>query len=565
MINRGIFLAALFLVASQTEAAEFDSARAQHRDQSLEKTIFFGGPIHTLDVKYPAPEAILIAGGKITMFGTREALEKNNPHAVMRDLNGSVMLPGFIDSHAHIRELGMDFTKANLVDVRSGAEIVARLKKHYPNPVPGQWLIGQGWDEGWFATDGYPDRRLLDEAFPENPIQLESLHGFAGFYNGAALKVAGINEQTADPEVGQILRRADGSPTGVLLTLAQNLVDRHVPAPDINTRKLAIIKGLELMASQGVTSVHEAGMLEADTDAFIALAEDNRLQIRVYGMLNGNDRQLMQRWFKRGAYLRDDAMMAVRSIKVFYDGSLGSRTALMKAPYSDKPAAANPTERITQEQVTWLAENAAQSGFQMAVHAIGDEGNDRTLSLYEKALTPYPAQDHRWRVEHAQVVLPDFFQRAASLGVIASMQSSHAVGDSGWAEARVGPKRIQYAYAWRTMLEAGVPLIINSDLPGEPWHPVQTLHFAVNRTVLDTSGASSWYPSQSLTVHEAIDAMTLSGAHAAFQDTVLGSLSIGKWADFAIVSADPYTSKPSDLKNISVVSTWVAGKQVAGK
>lgn len=538
-------------------------SEADNKDTSAkESLIVYGGKIHTVDADKPTAAAMLVTDGKIVALGEVAALMQQAPNAQKLDLEGQTVLPGFIDSHVHVRELGMDATKADLVGVRSVEDIVARIKQHAPNPTPGEWIIGQGWDEGWFGSAGYPDRALLDEAFPNNPIHLESLHGFAGFYNGAALEIAGITKETNDPEVGQILRREDGSPTGVMLTLAQGLVNQHVPAASIDMRKKAIVKGLEIMSAVGVTSVHEAGMTDLDTTSFMQLATDNKLPIRVYGMLNGNDTDLMTHWFDHGIHEQDDAMFAVRSIKVFYDGSLGSRTALMHEPYSDDPTAAHPTERISPEQVNWLAENAAKHGFQMAVHAIGDEGNNRTLAIYETALKPYPEQDHRWRIEHAQVVLPDFFDRSAQLGVVSSVQSSHAVGDSGWAEDRVGSERIRYAYAWRKMRNAGVPIVLNSDLPGEPWEPMQTLYFAVTRNKLDNPTGEGWYAEEALTTEEAVYAMTQAGADAAFQGKSIGSLSTGKWADFVVLNTDPFTAPPATLKDIEVMSTWVAGKAV---
>lgn len=556
-----IYIVAFVIVSTLQTACSEPQSNNTISDQS-KSIIIYGGTIRTVEETMPAAEAMLVKDGKIAAIGSTEALMQQAPNAEQLNLNGKTVLPGFIDSHVHVRELGMDASKADLVGVRSAKDIVDRLKQHYPTPKEGAWLIGQGWDEGWFGSAGYPDRQLLDEAFPNNPVHLESLHGFAGFYNGKALEIAGITDDTQNPEVGQILRRSDGSATGVMLTLAQNLVNQHIPSADISTRKNAITQGLEIMMKAGVTSVHEAGMADIDTAAFMELAEQKKLPIRVYGMLNGNDHELMNYWFDHGIHEQADAMFAVRSIKVFYDGSLGSRTALMQEPYSDDPSAANPTERITPEQLNWLAENAAEKGFQMAVHAIGDEGNNRTLSIYENAQTPYPEQDHRWRIEHAQVVLPDFFERAATLGVISSVQSSHAVGDSGWAEDRVGSNRIGLAYAWRKILDAGAPLVLNSDLPGEPWKPMETLYFAVTRNTLDNPSGNGWYRDQALTTGEAIHAMTKAGAHSAFQENLLGTLRVGKWADFVVLNADPYVTDPAALKDIEVLSTWVAGKKV---
>ena len=531
-------------------------------------TLIYNAQIITMDEAAPRAEAMLIRADKIAALGKIADIEAGLAESERQsltkiDAHGGAILPGFIDSHVHVRELGMDAIKADLVGVKTADEIVARLKDFAPNPKPGTWIIGQGWDEGYFASIGYPDRAGLDAAFPDNPVKLESLHGFAGFYNAAALKIAGIDADTANPEVGDILHRADGTPTGVMLTLAQGLVNKHVPAPDQEQLQQAIRAGLLKMARAGVTSVHEAGMTGADVQAFQALQHEGRLPIRVYGMLDGNDEGLMTEWFKNGPQDDPKDFLDIRSIKVFYDGSLGSRTALMRAPYSDKPDAAKPTERITPAAVASLAERAANTGFQIATHAIGDEGNHRTLNIYAKALTPHPHLDHRWRVEHAQVVLPEFYERMANMNVLASMQSSHAVGDSGWAEDRVGPARIKHAYAWQRILAAGGGLVINSDLPGEPWQPMQTLYFAVTRKHLDGTPKDGWYADQALSTQEALKAMTSSGAYSAFQEDKLGTLSVGKWADFVLLDKNPLETNPDDLKDINVKQAWVAGKRVA--
>ncbi|MGB8694495.1 MAG: amidohydrolase [Steroidobacteraceae bacterium] len=534
------------------------SALAQDAD-----VLFVGGTIITVDPQQPQTEAMLIRKDRIVAIGARAQLEHAYPKARRHDLQGHTVLPGIIDSHAHAYQLGQDRRKAVLNGTRTVDEMVARLKAFYPNPAPGEWLVGAGWDEGLWATLGYPDRAALDKAFPRNPVRLESLHGFAGFYNGRALDIAGINATTPDPQVGQILRRADGNPTGVLLTLAQQLVTAHVPAETLVEMKKNIVTGLTALAQVGVTSVHEAGIPRERVAAFRALAAAGQLPIRVYGMLDGNDVELMKEWYARGPLIDPQAWLTIRAVKIYYDGSLGSRTALLAQPYADQPEAANMTERIAPATVASLATHALTRGFQLATHAIGDEANDRVLNIYSGALAAHPATDHRWRIEHAQVVLPDYYARAATLGVISSMQSSHAVGDSNWAEARLGPTRIRYAYAWRRVLDAGASLLINSDLPGEPWEPMQTLYFAVTRKPLAGGASVGWYADQALSVGEAISAMTLAGAYGAFQEQQLGSLTPGKFADFIELDRDPRQVPPDDLKSIRVLRTWIAGKLVA--
>ena len=528
--------------------------------------IFKNANILTLNPDMPVADTLVVVGKEIVAVGLSANIEAQEPQYIGArtvDMSGATILPGFIDSHVHVRELGMDKIKANLVGVENADQIVERLRVFYPDPQPGEWLIGQGWDEGVFASTGYPDRAALDAAFPDNPVHLESLHGFAGFYNGAALAAAGIDRDTPDPEVGDILKRQDGTPTGVMLTLAQGLINQHIPEPSAERLQQAIKAGLAEMAAAGVTSIHEAGMARADVDAFKALRARNELPIRVYGMLDGNDEPLMREWFASGPLDDADDLLDIRGIKVFYDGSLGSRTALMAAPYSDKPDAARPTERITPAAVTSLADRAIVGGFQMAVHAIGDEGNNRTLNIYEKAVDG-SGVDHRWRIEHAQVVLPDFYERMAKLGAMASMQSSHAVGDSKWAEDRVGAERIKHAYAWQRIKDAGGRLMINSDLPGEPWTPMETLYFAVTRKDLEGE-KPGWYMDQALSVDEALYAMITENAFGAFQENRLGTLEAGKWADFVILDGNPLITEPEGLKDVKVLETWVAGKKVTTK
>lgn len=521
----------------------------------------------TMDDSAPHATSMVVRGSEIVAIGLNADLAERFVGANVVDLGGKFVLPGFVDSHVHVRELGLDAIKVDLVGVESMAEIVARIREQRPDVTPGEWIIGQGWDEGAFAdysgndktVGGYPVTDRLSDAFPDNPIALESLHGFGAMTNAAGLERAGISADTPDPQGETILRGADGSPTGVLLTLSQALLFNVVPPPSPEQTEAAIIAGLSEMARAGVTSIHEAGMTREDVLAFRNVAARNELPIRVVGMLNGNDVELMDEWFTSGPLDDPDDWLDINAIKVFFDGSLGSRTAMLHAPYSDKPDAAKPTARIHLDAIDKLAVRAVETGFQMAVHAIGDEANDCILASYELRL--YPADyDHRWRIEHAQVLSEDFFARAAALNVIASMQPSHAMGDSPWAEERVGPVRIQRAYAWDSLREAGVPLIFNSDLPGEPWEPMQTLHFAATRTKLDGSPIGGWYANEALSREDALKAMTIDGAHAAFQDNRLGSLEPGKWADFVILSDNPLTTQ--DVRDIGVEATYVAGRRV---
>jgi len=554
-----LFMIAIFLMGCSR--AEPETTEDDGLDNA---TLFINATVITMNEDQPSLGAMLVHDGKIIAVGSDAVagVPLNKKSLTTIDMRGKTILPGIIDSHVHVRELGMDAVKADLVGTTDTNQMVERLQAKFSNPVPGEWLIGQGWDEGAFASMGYPDRAALDAAFPDNPIALESLHGFAGFYNGMALKIAGVTAETANPEAGTILKRDDGEPTGVMLALGQGLINPFVPSPNIEQRKTAILAGLNTMAAAGVTSIHEAGMTPQDVTAFTQLADEGALPVRVFGMLDGNDETLMMQWFEKGPLDHPSSMLDIASIKVFYDGSLGSRTAVLAEPYSDHPEKAAMAERISLEKMTSLAQRAAKMGFQMAVHAIGDEGNRRVMDIYQTTLAEHPELDPRWRIEHAQVVLPDFYQEAAALNVIVSMQPSHAVGDSGWAEDRVGNARIKHAYAWQRMLAAGVPLIFNSDLPGEPWKPMETLYFAVTRQKLDGTPIGGWYSDQALSVEQSLYAMTAANAYAAFQERELGQLKAGMRADFIILDENPMQEEASKIPMIAVQETWVGGAPV---
>ncbi|MEX1361863.1 MAG: amidohydrolase [Nannocystaceae bacterium] len=519
-----------------------------------------GGTISTLDPERPRVEALAVEGGRVVASGSRDELRAAYPAAARIDLGGKAVLPGFIDAHVHARELGADALRIDVSACLDVACMVERLRQREPEPAPDRWLVGDGWDEGAWASQGYPDRAALDAAFPRTPVLLSSRHGFATLVNGAALRRAGIDHATPDPEGGTIVRDPDGRPTGVLLTLAQDLVRDVVPPLPDPARRQAILAALHQLAAAGVTQVHEAGMSTADVAAFTALAEDGALPIRVYGLLDGNDPALVDQWLERGPRIDPDDRLTVRGFKVFYDGSLGSRTALLTEPYADDPRAARPTERISPEAVEALALRAARGGFQLAVHAIGDEANARVLALFERVFAAVPG-DHRWRLEHAQVMPPGGFELAARLGVIANMQPSHAVGDRAWAEDRLGPERITRAYAWRSMLEAGVPLVLSSDLPGEPWAPLQTLDFAITRQPLDRS-TPPWHPEQALRYDEALRAMTLTAAYAGFAEGRLGQLVPGAWADLVVLDRGPDEAVPGRVHEVRVERTFVGGREL---
>ena len=538
-----------------------------------ERTLVVAGAVYTMDPGQPLVTGVLVEAGRVLAVGDATRLRRRYPGAERVSVPG-IVTPGIIDAHVHARELGSQRSRADLTGVDDVGEMVARRRAHRTaHPHGGDWLLGAGWDEGAWASRGYPDRAALDAAFPDTPVALLSLHGFAGLFNGEALARAGLLESPVtvstgeagrEPEdggapAGKLLRRPDGTPTGVLLGALQQRVTDVIPPPSVEVRAQWIEEALEVLLAAGVTTVHEAGVTAEDLPAWMLLWSQGRLPTRARLLLDGNDPALVDAFEDiRAGQDPPGGRLRVLGFKVFYDGSLGSRTALLHAPYHDEPGSHDAIERLSLPEVRALAARAATMGAQLAVHAIGDRANDNVLDVIEQELGA-SAPSARWRIEHAQVVSPTFFSRAASLGVVASMQPSHAVGDARWAPDRLGLERLTRAYAWRTMLDAGVPLIFNSDLPGEPWRPEQTLAFAVTR-----DGAAlevPFEPEQSVTPSEALTAMTATSGWASFEEGQLGMLTPGAVADFVVWDVDP-TSVSTGPTPASIVQVWLDGQRV---
>lgn len=531
-----------------------DSEKAENDYSSV---TILSGDVITMNEMAPSAEAVAVDGNKIIAIGSAAKLGADYPGATYYDLTGKTILPGVIDSHTHIVGMGLEKIKADLTGVETMEEMVSRLKEYYSNPEPGKWLLGKGWDEAIWAEVGYPDRALLDQAFPENPVHLDALHGFASLFNKRAFEEANISDAIDDEN---FLRREDGSLTGSVLDKAQELVRIAIPRPSIDDLKTAILTSTQIMAEAGLTAVHEANVSRDSMIAFEQLAATGKLPIRIYAMVDGVDPDLTREWLDRGPMIDPDDFYTVQSIKVFYDGSLGSRTALMQEDYSDDALANDKIEPLERAYFDQLVADAAEKGFQMIVHAIGDAGNDHVLETYENVLESHPDYDHRYRIEHAQVVLPSFYEKASRNDIIASMQPAHAIDDSPWAEARVGPERIQNAYAWKKMLDNNVKFIINSDLPAAIWRIQEIMHYAVNRSPVE--GGEAWYPELTISIEDTLKAMTIDSAAAGFMEDTTGSIEVGKLADFTILNQNPLNVNPKELNDINVVEIWVGGKRV---
>jgi predicted amidohydrolase YtcJ len=504
-------------------------------DPATDGTPAAGAP-HDASGWRPDAAAVAITGGRITLVGTRDAVEaRKGPQTQVVDLGGATLLPGMVDSHSHILELGAKLSAVDLVGVTTEAEAVDRVAAYAAKVPKGEWITGRGWDEGAWANQ-YPDWRRLSEKVPDHPVVLYSLHGFGVWANRGALDAAKVTRTTAAPVGGEIRKDARGEPTGIFLNRATTIMANAVPAPSPAQIESQLLAGLTEMARSGYTAVHDAGVDRPMLAGYQALAAKQQLPIRVYVMLSGRDPELCREWEQKGPQGAASDMLIVRSVKAYYDGALGSRGARLLADYSDMPGhrgVSGAGYGFDKDVVAAMM----RAGFQVGVHAIGDAGNRESLDFLEGIMK----DNGRHRIEHAQVVSPQDIPRFAAMNVIASMEPPHAVEDKGWAEARVGAERIKGAYAWRTLRKAGARLIFNSDLTGSDHNVFYGLHSAITRQDKTGQPAGGWYPEERMTPEEAVRGYTTWAAYAGFGETEAGQIAAGRLADLTALSVDPLT------------------------
>lgn len=513
----------------------------------------------------PDADSIVIKGNTIVAVGDYQSLKKHiSKNTELVDLNGATVLPGLIDSHVHIAELGEILERVNLADIQTPKAAIEFIKQRITDLDKGEWVIGQGWDEGAWANN-YPNRQMLDKAFPDNPVYLRSLHGFAVWVNTRALQLAGIDNDTNPPVGGEILRDDAGQATGILLNRATTLIADAVPKPSVEQFADYIEGGMLQMAKDGYVSVHEAGAETLHMDALQLLQKEQRLPIRMYAMLSSRDKELAKVWQANGPITDPEGFLDIRSVKAYYDGALGSRGARLLEDYSDKPGHRGVSGDGYGFDFT-VVDDLIGAGFQVGIHAIGDAGNREVLDFLEQAKDKYPdSLGLRHRVEHAQVISDSDFGRFKELNLIASMEPPHAVEDKDWAQDRLGAERIKGAYAWRTLRQNDVDLVFNSDLPGSDHSIFYALHAAITRRDKQVQPTEGWYPEQNVSIEEAIRAYTNWAAYSAFQEKQTGLLKAGFWADITVMDIDPFelaTSQPADILDGEILMTIINGKMV---
>ncbi|MCK7592876.1 amidohydrolase [Pseudomarimonas salicorniae] len=518
--------------------------------------------IITMDPARPYAEAMVFDdGGTLLAVGDGATLRASHAEARRVDAGNAVIVPGLIDAHGHVLGHGLSLLRANLVGARSKDEIIERLRAFARDLPEGEWLLGRGWDQNLWPEREFPSAADLDAAFPDRPVWLERVDGHASWGNSAALaKLDRSLDGDWQVEGGEILRR-DGKATGVFIDTAANLIEALVPPPDAAQLRRALDRSVQALVAAGLTGVHDAGVSEATLDLLRGMADDGALPLRIQAWADGDGTALAARCRDGGPYAHPGGRLAMRTVKLYSDGALGSRGALLKSDYSDAPGQRG-LPVTSAEGLRAAMRKAKGCGLQVATHAIGDAGNRLVLDLYAEVLGEDAAADHRWRIEHAQIVSLSDIPRFARLGVIASMQPTHATSDMGWAEQRVGPLRIVGGYAWRSFRDAGVRLALGSDFPVEHIDPLAGLYAAITRQDAKGQPAGGWLPQEKLTAHEALRGFTLDAAFAAFDEARLGSLSPGKRADFVILDHSPIRDPASDLLQTAVIATWVDGQPV---
>ncbi|MEK6373358.1 MAG: amidohydrolase [Acidobacteriota bacterium] len=527
---------------------------------SLNETIFAGGLVVAEASQTPRKNwSVVTSGEHIVAVGPADEIRAAHPAARVIDVTGATILPGLTDAHGHLYGLGLSLDTVSLVGATSFDEVVARVKERAERAQPGEWILGRGWDQNRWPVKDFPTAAPLDAAVPDHPVWLRRVDGHAGVANTAALRAAGVTASTPDPEGGRIVRDASGNPTGTFVDAAMSLVDTKVPPPSPELRKARVLAAAQTIAANGLTEMHDAGADGSTIAAVRQLIDEKKFPIRLYTMLT-DDAALLDTWFRSGPQVAYGNRHTVRAVKLYADGALGSRGAALLAPYSDDPG--NSGLLVSRpEHLAEVAKRAHAAGFQVNAHAIGDRGVRNVIDAYEQAGA---AAKDRFRIEHLQVVAPSDFPRLARSGIIASMQPTHATSDMYWAEARVGPERIKGAYAWRTVLDSGARLALGSDFPVEAVNPFFGIHAAVTREDQKAWPAGGSYPSQKLTLAEAIRGFTLDAAFAAFEEQSRGTIEPGKLADLTIVDGDLFAVPPSELFKTKVRMTVVGGEVVYG-
>lgn len=536
--------------------------------------IIRGGTIYTVEDANPIVEAVAVIGDKIVYAGDVKNISKfEGENTRVIDLQGKTMTPGFIEGHGHFFGVGYFEIDLDLMKAKNYDEIVEMVRVAAEKAQPGQWILGRGWHQDKWdklpenMVNGFQTHEKLSAVSPNNPVVLEHASGHAVQVNAKAMEIAGVNQlskeslKSVSEEGGEIIRDKNGNPTGIFNELATSLIYKHMPSADDERDRQAIELATQACLRNGITSFQDAGENRRSIEFLKQAKKDGTLGVRLYIMLAGDDKPLVNEWLKKGPEIDSSNMLTIRSIKLYCDGALGSRGAWLLEPYTDR-AGFYGMATISMDSVLATSRQALKAGFQVCSHAIGDRANKEILDRYEIALKENPEiKDHRFRIEHAQHIAPNDIPRFGQLGVIPAMQAVHMSSDRPWAIDRLGEKRIKEgAYMWQSLLKSGAKIVNGTDAPVEPINPIASFFASVTRQTLQGQPEGGFEPEEKMTRAQALKSYTLDAAYGAFEENIKGSIAPGKLADFTIFSNDIMTVSDNQILSTEVSMTVVGGK-----
>ena len=476
------------------------------------------------------------------------------------DGNGQTLLPGLIDAHGHILSYGRLLLQVDLGGSLSETEAAQRVADFYSKNEELEWIQGRGWNQVLWESNEFPGADSLDLVVSDKPVWLRRIDGHAGWANTKAMELAGVTRESEDPNGGQIIRDENGYPTGVFIDTAMNYIASQIPTSTTEELKNALSMAMNRLASYGLTAVHDAGVSSQTIAAYKQLAEEGPLPIRVNVMLAASDPLFLDR-LEEGYFRSDDDTLTINSVKIVGDGALGSRGAALIEDYSDD-SDNRGLLRYNDERLEYLMRVAMNGGFQVNTHAIGDNANMKVLDNYERLISETDSRNLRHRIEHAQILRYEDILRFAKLGVIPSMQATHATSDKNMAQDRIGEVRIQGAYAWRKLMQADTLIANGSDFPVESPDPFWGLHASVTRQDQSNEPPGGWLPDERMSLEEAFASFTVNAAFAGHQENLLGTLEVGKKADFIIIDRDIFKIPENELWQTQALETWVNGEKI---
>lgn len=478
------------------------------------------------------------------------------------NMQQAVMLPGIIDAHGHILGLGDNLIQVDLRGSGSEQEAVARIKAHISakGTQKNGWIMGRGWNQVLWPSQQFPSKASLDEAFPDTPVMLTRVDGHADWVNSKALALAGINANTPSPAGGEIVKDENGLPTGLLIDNASYLVAKVLPEPTKESLLERLNLASEHLLSLGITSAHDAGISQQVKSLYVEQANNNRLKFRIYAMLSATDPNI-ESMLEEGHFSDSQGFLSIRSVKAYGDGALGSRGAALLAPYSDDPH--NSGLLVTpEESLPMLFNTVIGANFQLNFHAIGDRANRLALQQFAKTFKTFKQNTQRHRIEHAQVVALEDIPLFKEYGIIPSMQPTHATSDMNMAGDRLGEERLKGAYAWQTFLQQDSVIAFGSDFPVELANPFHGIHAAVTRQDAMQEPENGWIAEESVSRQQALRGFTLDAAYSGFQEDMIGTLEVGKKADFIVIDRDIFEVDEALIRDTQVKQTWVNGERV---